>query len=280
MYDYDKLYTVVDEYLTRNEIEDTEEVISAYTLWNLIQKDINKLQYVLFDNTLELEKINKKYKDAFLIGYPIYDEALENLGVHKPWFRAFQFKDMKGTAIGETGEITLYAAGRKNLDKSITICRDFNDKDYYGNNINIFLTNCINLDDIFTELCFYSEIKKAIEEDATNIKETEEKDKKKVKEVQIIKNDVLSIEISYPIHIKDGCRLKMLLNEDIDKNESQFKKYVNYTETIQNMMIRKQNSILKRTPINVADLNNACTIIVERNMNAIKYKNVKEYVKK
>ena len=47
---YENLLEEVNKYVAREPIQDTDEVISAYTLWTALKYEANKLNYVYREN--------------------------------------------------------------------------------------------------------------------------------------------------------------------------------------------------------------------------------------
>ena len=58
---YNNLLEKYKEYLKRDKVEENDEVISALTLWDTINNEISKFQYIRDDNYGLIYHLNKVY---------------------------------------------------------------------------------------------------------------------------------------------------------------------------------------------------------------------------
>lgn len=247
---YENLLEEVNKYVAREPIQDTDEVISAYTLWTALKYEANKLNYVYRENQDLLDFVNYIYREAHSVP-DLYETATENLGEVKiPLFRPLQFSSVKA-AVGNKGvSFYFYATGKNNEFYHNCVCveRDFFDDSYYGEHANSFLVrNCKPLLDAkFEFMKFVAEIK-------TNSYE------------QVIKSSPFEIKMSHLY--EDKPKLYVSLDKNTDPSDSQYKKYYDKTQTIDEVVTKQCSKILQVTPVEVASLNGFCSAILNRYLN-------------
>ena len=247
---YENLLEEVNKYVAREPIQDTDEVISAYTLWTALKYEANKLNYVYRENQDLLDFANYIYREAHSVP-DLYETATDNLGEVKiPFFRPLQFSKVKA-AVGTGGvSFYFYAAGKNNEFYHNCVCveRDFFDDSYYGEHANSFLVrNCKPLLDAkFEFMKFVAEIKTSSYE-------------------QVIKSSPFEIKMSHLY--EDKPRLHVSLDKDTDPSNSQYKKYYDKTQTIDEVVTHSVTKILQVTPVEVSSLNGYCSAILNRYLN-------------
>lgn len=269
---YNNLLGKYQDYLKRDKVEENDEVISALTLWDTINNEISKFQYIRDDNYGLIYHLNKVYasqfKATFYSGVDFYDDAVENFGTKIPSFRPIKFIGIKSgyvndnkTAVIEFILNTKVTDNKERVNESIKAYRDFNDDAYYGNHINRFLIyHCKEqLDKIVNILSFFASLMQI--DKSTN---------------QLIDNGILNIAINHSLIGKPS--LKVALSKKIDPDDSQYKKYSDEYCSISNLMASNEEKLLERTPIKVDDLNPFCRIIIKRHLEEEKQR--KEMMKK
>ena len=276
MFDYEDLIMALSECRDGDVIEDSEEVISLYSLWNLIQNKIPELQHTLHDNTEMIDYANEMYKNVFNLDM-FNTEAYENLDISIPFFKQLKFKSMSSAVCnaGDTGVIYLYPEGNKNKDKFVSIKKDFDYDEYYGDNVNKFLVYGVPgfneyglwpyLETIFYRLKKIAEIEKSIGY---------------IPNKQVINTEYLNITMNYSLTDVVNPTIDIKFNENIDPRDSQYKKYVSFDTTIQDDIKKCQEDILKHIPVKVDDLNEFLKQLVKYNMGDILRGTVKVYDKK
>ena len=256
---YIKLLEKYDEYLKRNEVEDTDEVISAATLWNIVQNEIKKFQYYRDDNSGLISSINNIYSQEFKASIfcgitDLYDKTVENFDTKIPIFRPIKFIGIKSgyidknkTAVIEFILNTKVNDNKERINESIKVYRDFDDDSYYGNHINSFLVDCCReqLDEMVNTLEYFAPL-------VNNNKSTS----------QFIDNGILNITINHSLIGKPSFNIK--LSKSIDPNDSQYKKYSDKRFAIIDEIKNKENELLERTPVKVNELNPFCKVLVKR----------------
>ena len=257
---YNKLLEKYKDYLKKDKVEENDEVISALTLWDTINNEISKFQYIRDDNYGLIYHLNKVYasqfKATFYSGVDFYDDAVENFGTKIPSFRPIKFIGIKSgyvnnnkTAVIEFILNTKVTDNKERVNESIKAYRDFNDDAYYGNHINRFLIyHCKEqLDEIVNILSFFAILMQI--EKSTN---------------QIIDNGILNIAINHSLIGKPS--LKVALSKRIDPDDSQYKKYSDEYCSISNLMASNEEKLLERTPVKVDDLNSFCRTLIKRHL--------------
>lgn len=276
MFDYEDLIIALGDCRSGDEVEESEEVISAYSLWNLIQNKVSEIHHLLYDNTEVLDRANEMYKTQHTFTGMIDKEAYENLDISTPLFGSLKFGSMKAAVCnkGQSGVVFLFPEGKNNSYKHIAIMKDFHYPEYYGDDANKFLVFgypaftdglWIYLEEIFHELEKLAEIEKKYGYIPTE---------------QVIKTDSLDIKMKYSLTDADKTNISIEFNEKTDPYRSQFKKYVSFDTTIQDDIERFQESILKRIPVKVDSLNSFLKPLVKHNIGDILRGTVKVYEKK
>lgn len=270
MADYYDLMCNVDALLEKKVVEDTEWNISAFTLWNLMQKEVSKLHHKLYGNTEMIDYVNEMYElvrnfDGFIPD----DVAYENLNLAIPFIAPLRFKSMSSEIVndGKTGRVYLYPEGKKNAGKKIFIDCDFYGEDgYYGDTANRFLVYgdgpvgglSKQLADVNKELKKLAEYRNMSTE-------------------YVIKSHPFDVTIKYPL---DGeTSIDVCFNKTKDPNNIQYNKYVAYEESVKEYISKNQNEILKRISVRVNTLPPFIRDIVTTNMNEILDGEVKIYAK-
>lgn len=246
---YDNLLEEVNKYVEKEPVEDTEDVVSLYTLWNALKFEADKLTYVYNDNGDLVEFANYIYKDAFR-NPDLYEAATENLGFKIPYFRPIQFSKVRAVCTSDSARFYFYLAGRRNnfCHNCIDVNRDLFDDSYYGDNINSFLVrNCKPLLDAkFEFMKFYAEIPHSYGE-------------------QHIKANPFDITISH--YSEDNPKLFVSLDKNVDPNGSQYKNYYDKDKTIDEIVSSLRDKILLVTPVAVSSLNSYCSEVLNRYRN-------------
>lgn len=244
---YDELLDKVIDYIDREPVEDTDEIVSAYSLWAMLSSEIKNLQYVLYDNEILKNRINDFYKDMFFSGKEEYKKSIENFNFKLPVFMSCKFKKITSSIEENKLIISLWPDGKKNKDKHIDICKDVDDDNYYGDNINDYLIRYFKLefDRMFQILEFFAHILK-----------------NDTKRSQFITNSIMDVIINYPIDGKISIDVK--LNRNIDPTDSQYKNYFEKPYTIHDIIEKQKKTILLNTPIEVKQLNHLCSSVVKK----------------
>lgn len=261
MINYERLLLKLNEYLEKEEVVENGEVISAYTLWRLLQRKIKKIHYRLYNNSDLLEAINNYYRDRFSYGGIFYEEAIENLGLYTPLFRPIKFKKIEVyTDENKTTCVRLIPAGFINSKKYVDIYKDYGYEDYYGEYINKYLVNNYDVAEILEKVFEYAEkYSGLITKDSSRN--------------QAVSSSTFSIVMHYSINPNTECSssLDIAMSTVIDPNRSEYKKYANSFYTIHEFIEGKRDSILKRTPVHIKDLNPLCKTIVKEHLNRMKH---------
>lgn len=257
---YNNLLEKYKDYLKRDKVEENDEVISALTLWDTINNEISKFQYIRDDNYGLIHHLNNVYasqfKATFYSGVDFYDDAVENFGTKIPSFRPIKFIGIKSgyvnnnkTAVIEFILNTKVTDNKERVNESIKAYRDFNDDAYYGNHINRFLIyHCKEqLDEIVNILSSFAILTQI--DKSTN---------------QLIDNGILNIAINHSLIGKPS--LKVALSKRIDPDDSQYKKYSDEYCSISNLMAGNEEKLLERTPVKVDDLNSFCRTLIKRHL--------------
>ena len=168
---YSKLLEVYRDYIKKDQVEETDEVISAYTLWNLVREEIARFQYHKNENYELLDFINyvykSEYKATWYSGVAYYDRATENFDTRIPVFKPIKFIGIEANYINNKKTVvidfilsTKVTDNKERVNEKISVYRDFDDDSYYGNHINNFLvSNCEEyLDDTFSVMKFFAPI--------------------------------------------------------------------------------------------------------------------------
>ncbi|MBR3145634.1 MAG: hypothetical protein IKF47_00025 [Bacilli bacterium] len=274
MFDYEELVDKVYDMKCGDEVEESEEVISAYSLWLVIQKEVSRINHLLYDNTEMLDTLNEMYHTVHILGDFLSKEAYENLDVHVPFFKQLKFYKMTSVYDGdETGIVYIYPDGKKNINKRIIIRKDFHYDEYYrsdDDNVNKFLVYgmpafadgiYIHLDEIMRCLEFMS------------------KNELFGYNGHRITTDTFTINMRFTFSEYSSPLLYIGINDDIDKYHSQTKRYLHFDTTIQEEIDKIQDTILKRIPVKVADLDKGLASLVKRNMGDILRGDIKIYEK-
>ena len=274
MFDYEELVDKVYDMKCGDEVEESEEVISAYSLWLVIQKEVSRINHLLYDNTEMLDTLNEMYHTVHILGDFLSKEAYENLDVHVPFFEQLKFYKMTSVYDGdETGIVYIYPDGKKNINKRIIIRKDFHYDEYYrsdDDNVNKFLVYgmpafadgiYIHLDEIMRCLEFMS------------------KNELFGYNGHRITTDTFTINMRFTFSEYSSPLLYIGINDDIDKYHSQTKRYLHFDTTIQEEIDKIQDTILKRIPVKVADLDKGLASLVKRNMGDILRGDIKIYEK-
>lgn len=273
MFDYEELVDKVYDMKSVEEVEESEEVISAYSLWLVIQKEVSRINHLLYDNTEMLDTLNEMYHTVHILGDYLSKEAYENLDFHVPFFKQLKFNRMDSFCFDDkTGIVYIYPEGKKNINKNITISKDFHYDEYYyfdGDNVNKFLVYGMPAfaDGIYIHL---DEIMRCLEFMSKN--ELFEYHRHK------ITTDTFTINMDFNFRCSSP-QLYIGINDDIDKYHSQTKRYLHFDTTIKEEIDKIQDTILKRIPVKVADLDKGLASLVKRNMGDILRGNIKIYEK-
>ena len=244
---YQYLLDTTLEYISRDEVVENDEIVSAYTLWDILNNKINYLKYIMNDNNKLLDEINYYYSEAFSNDMIKYSNITENFDFDLPFFGPCKFKKITSHIEDNTMIISLWPSGRANKDKHIDLCKDIDDCNYYGNNINDALITPFRnkFDKIFNTLEFFAPILKH-----------------ETRFSQFMTNSTLNIIMNYPIN--GDLTLDIQLNKNIDPNDSQFKKYYKKEYTIHDLIMREKDDILRNTPIEIKKLNYLCSSLVKK----------------
>ena len=249
---YENFIDLITNYMCKDQVEDNDEFISLYTLWNLLNIEAEKIQK-LYDNTDLVKFLNYIYSDSHE-DLDLYKKATENLDVRIPLFRPLKFESVKTFALEKKVEFLLDPADRKNKKefRSIIISRDFGDDNYYGDHINDFLIrNCKPiLDKKFEIISYYRDTK-------VNRYSSAEFD-----------SSIFSISISYPYQEKPALHIS--LKKSIDPNDSQYKNYYNTKYTVKEFITKNADDILKVIPVKVKSLDVYCFKLVSDYLEALK----------
>ena len=273
MFDYEELVDKVYDMKCGDEVEESEEVISAYSLWLVIQKEVSRINHLLYDNTEMLDTLNEMYHTVHILGDYLSKEAYENLDVHVPFFKQLKFYKMTTVYDGdETGIVYIYPEGKKNINNRIIIRKDFHYDEYYrleSDSVNKFLVYGMPAfaDGIYIYL---DEIMECLEFMAKN--ELFEYHRHK------ITTDTFTINMDFNFRCSSP-QLYIGINDDIDKHHSQTKRYLHFDTTIKEEIDKIQDTILKRIPVKVEDLDKGLASLVKRNMGDILRGNIKTYEK-
>lgn len=258
MENFDKLFNKVSDFIDRDEVIDNEEVISAYTLWNLMQKEIDKINYVEENNKEFIDYLNKHYKELYknsiFTGSLLYNKAIENFKFKKKIIGPIKFERITSFSAGLDAVFNFVEFEFKH-SKEATLIRKDSDGSYYGDRVNSYLVGISKdyLDDIFCTL--------------ENVPPLHMYD-------MHVNNGVFDINISENSVI--------VFSKEVDPNNNQYKKYVDAPYTISEYLNHPiiKESILKRTSVKVNELEPFCKGIIERNMDDIINHSVKVYEKK
>lgn len=245
---FNNLEKIVTDYICRDEVIDNDEVISIYSLYSILTEELEKFRYIREDNHRLLEKINNYYNMLYHSKITKYYRNIVNLDIVFPKIGPCQFKKITSDIVDDkTFVINLYPNGKKNTDKCISIYKDINDDNYYGDNLNYsFITEFKNeFDSIFDSLEFFSKISR--------------KDKRTS---QYIHNGIFDITLNY--NLNGNVSLDLKLTDRIDPNNSQNKKYYNSPYTITHIIQKYKKEILLNTPIKKDELNYLCLSLVNR----------------
>ena len=256
---YNKLMSIYENYLEQEVVEDTAEVISALTLWNVVNENIKKFQYYRDSNSELLRDINKVYRDefkrTFTSGVDNYDYAVENFGIKFPLLKSIQFKGIVANYVksNKTAEIKFIlkrkvTPNKEIVEDSIRAYRDFNDDSFYGERVNRYLIdNCgEQLEELVSTFEFFASL--------VDCKETN----------QEIKNDFFEICINHSLIGAPSCTVR--LSSIVDPDDSQNKKYVDKFYRISDRIECSKEALLKRTPVYVNALNDFCKALIMRHL--------------
>lgn len=260
---YNVLLEKYKDYLKRDIVKEDREfgIMSAYTLWFLINEYIEKYQYYRDNNSGLVNSINNRYKreyqKTFCSGIDSYDLATMNFDTRIPLFRPIKFIGMKSgyinnytTAVFEFILRTKVTDNKERVNESIKVYRDFGDDRYYGDHTNAFLIyNCSEgLDERVSFLEKFAPSFKSITEGNYSPS-------------QIISNDTLSITMNHSLIGKPSVSIK--LNKSVDPRDSQYKHYSDAPFTIISLIEGNTDELLKRTPIRTSDMNGFCYFLAK-----------------
>ena len=271
---YSKLLETYKKYLSEEEVKENDRIISVLTLWKVVQAEIEKFQFYRDDNKGLISHINNIYKiehkKTFQSGIDNYDYATKNFDVRIPVFKPIKFIKIKSgytndrkTAVIEFILNTKAINNKKIVNESIKVYRDFGDDAYYGDHINRFLIyHCKEqLDEIVNFLEFFAPI--ADGKNDIPIPGMGSKICPIVKSHdthQFIDNGILYIDINHVVEGKPSLTIK--LSDDIDYDNSQYKKYSDESSTIIDLIESNTDELLKRTYVSVNDLGSFCKRLV------------------
>jgi len=246
---YDNLLEKTIEYINRDNVVENNEIVSAYTLWTILLTKIKHISYIMYDNEFLLEKVNDFYRDMFYTERKTYNDTVKKLNIKVPVFSPCKFNKITSSVEENKLIISLWPDGKKNNDKRIDICKDIDDDNYYGDNIDKYLIETFKHE--------FAMMFRALEEFAPILKNDK-------RTSQFITNSTMNITMDYPLN--GDLSIDIRLNRNIDPTDSQFKKYYNKPYTINDLINKEKKTILLNTPVEVKSLNYLCSTLVKNHL--------------
>ncbi len=250
---YDKLVKTVHDYLDREPVENTDEVISGKLLWDAVECYVDQINYIRYDNRDLIKYLNYIYEEEYFHDYyDSYKEATKGLGVRKPLFGPLKFKSVEAYFMEKKAGavIDICPAGILNMSNYIFIHRDFNGvPEYYSDQMNDFLVrNCRTyFDNIFELLEIFSKLKTDGNKD--------------VVDTGVF---VIDVELWEAYSYTCGSKLTVKLSPQIDENDDQYKHFYGCDNSVHNSIMKVRDQILERIPVKLEVLSPFVKSMVEK----------------
>lgn len=232
---YNNIKEQIADYITREPVVETEEVISAYTLFSAIKEESRKLRHVVEIEKGLLDKLNEIYPK---------EVEVNNRKIFKKKTMVDYFDGIDHEICDDHSEITLYKPfGEIKLNK------DFGRSGVYSKDSALTeeaYTECAKeIEKILYELEYVGQLYSGdIESNSSKYSS-----KYVVEEVEnTIKNECFDINVTFN---RDNCEFSynIGLNKEAVSNNSNVHYYGQ-----KNILTENKEAILRNTPINISDL--------------------------
>lgn len=237
MNEYQRLESKLISYLSREEVKRTDNIISFYDLYKLLDKKFEVLRNVQLNNQL-IEKVNndnskKKKKQEFII------RNLDNV---------------LATTENKTSKITFFY-GKGYNPETFTILKDFDDDDIYFSSTTSpnkeFVTNYYqDIISIFKILESFAKLTKGdigINKENPNLKP------------MVFTDGFLTISIIYGNYGQVNTDISINVKED---HNSIYKREWYTRKKLSDIVSEHNDEILKKIPVNISSLNGLCKEIL------------------
>ena len=236
MNEYQRLESKIISYLSREEVKRTDDVISFYDLYKIIDKKFELLRNIQLNNKL-IEKVNrdnaKKKTQRFII---------RNLN------------NILATTENNTSKITFFY-GKGYKPEVFTILKDFEDDDiYFSTNTSPnkeFIKNYYQeIISIFHTLESYAKLTKGdigINKENPNLKP------------MLFTDGFLTISIIYGNYGQVNIDISINANED---KSSIYKREWYTRKRLSDFVLEHNDEILKKIPVNISSLSGICKDII------------------
>lgn len=263
---FDTVKERIADYIVKDPVEENEEVISAYTLFSIIESYNKRIRHTKAMGKGLLDKLN--------IIYP--QETYKNKEkIFKKKTKANHFSDISYRINNNSSKIILqeFPHGTTSIEK------DFNYSDIYTRDYNLLneeaYSKCIgDIEKILSELSylgnlFSEEIKSSGHKNST----LESYDTKLYNTIPCegfdIKIGFDSFNISFNYDIA--------LNKDFDPNGNSDSRYYNQDYKLSNIIEENKEAILKNTPVNIGDLSYMfCMLVLDYRATVEKKEEIKK----
>ena len=270
---YDTVKEKIADYIVKDEVVETEEVISAYTLISALENCNKKLRHSKEKGKCLLDKLNGIYpKDVIKKKGKLF-KTKEN-----------HFEDYALNMNINSSEIVLY----ERLHGVISICKDFNYSDIYSSLSSITedaYNECSDdLKDILLDLEYFG---KLFIEDKKTVTPKNTKGEyvwfMDIDKYYLLNNKIscggFDIEIEFNKFAKEFT-YSINLNKDLDPNGNSNRIYYNQDNNLHQIMEENKEAILKNTPIKLKDLSYMFFMIVLEYRDKLEKENTKKEIQK
>lgn len=263
MEEYNKLMTKIKTYFEMEDIENTEDIISAYDLIQILTEKFQVLYDVIYSNTLK-ERINEVLLTEKKVG-KIFKKIIK-IQKRKVEYLLTHFE--KGKATLSINILEDRFDGRYGYHT--WICKDLDSDQLYYTYRSPENENVVNefLSDIERNLYIIEEFYKLIRLTDPSINKVPDYD---AKFSQVFSDGFLKIAVTYDTYGK--VKYQFSIDEQEDPNELFKREWLNL-ECIKDYVNNNAESLLKKIPVNVSELNETSKEIIRE------YNKKKENIKR
>lgn len=237
---FDTVKEKIADYIVRDEVEENEEVISAYTLFTILENQNRRLRHTKEIEKGLLDKLNTIHPQQFF---------KEKGKLFKKKIKRDYFLWITSYIDDERSSLYLH----KDSIEAVDLKKDFDYADIYSRNEALTeeaYNECsLEIETIFSELEYFGKL--FLEEKKTN------GHKNSVLEGESISNEIhcegFDIEIKFDRRNKE-FKYDIKLNKVFDPKGNSSSHYYNQENNLNHIIEENKEAILRNTPVNIGDL--------------------------
>lgn len=270
---YDSVKQKIADYISREPVKETEEVISAYTLFSAINEQQKILRHIGEKEKALLDKLNSIYPPLTIV---------EKKKLFKKKTSQDYFHDIYHSIYDNYAKIAFFSKTASDGESSsVCICKDFHYSDIY-NRWSSSLTEdayhqCIDdIYGIFNDLEYigvlFEEDKKSSGVGNSNCDNSTL--------VNTLNCDGFDIKLIFNTYRDLSFSYKISLNKDLDPNGNSDKNYYGQNNKLEQIIDENKETLLKNIPVKVSDLSYMfCMLVLDYKAKEEKKEEERQYKK-